>query len=292
MLVTVIGNYNSQNLGDDIYIHLLRDRYREHEFVPNHELGDRTPEFIIYGGGGILTADSPREQLLYKWVEEFRVPYCVLSAGTATGPGHVLPQMEFTGAEFVTVRDTKAARRVRGSELLPDLAWAFKPRQAMPKPRYTGVMLRHSPRWNALDLVMAARGAISILSPDQPLLFMSTYGERIRHLTLDHVTAAGHEASFAVYDGKDPAKYLDLYRHCRRVIAMPYHGIIFAAIFGVRVSGWPYEKKVVWLMKELGLPIQKDLSRLDEVLVSERKVASLREQAQKHFVNLDHHLRS
>lgn len=289
MLIVVIGNYLSNNLGDDMYLFLLRKRYPKHEFVAHSLLADRRPSFIIYGGGGILRNDCGRRQLLSEWIKKFKAPYCVLSVGTAEIETIEFDDESFPEAEFITVRDRASADAISSAEYLPDLAWAFKPKsiEHLGEGLEMGIMLRHSIAFNSFTLVERARAEMATWD-ESWYRFFSTYGERLGDKTLAYVTGAGFPSKYIPYSGVKPDEYLENYRYVKRVVAMPLHGIIFAAIYGVPWAGWSYSSKVTWQVEEMegtiGLLLDSDLvwneTRPDVV-------ARLRDGAMRHFELLD-----
>lgn len=290
MLVVVIGNYLSQNLGDDMYLFLLRDRYGDHEFVPHSLLGDRRPDFIIFGGGGILRVDDPRIRLLHKWRREFKVPYGVLSIGSTEPDTLAFEKNPFPGAKFITVRDRVAHEALRRSKLLPDLAWTFEPEETEQEDKEMGIMLRHSRTFNSFALVERARAEMASWDVSR-YRFFSTYGERLGDKTLANVTRAGFRSTYVRYRGVKPDEYLENYRKVERVVTMPLHGIIFAAIYGVPWASWAYSHKTEWLAEELDAEISMDL----ESVITFNKtdpaiVVRLRREANRHFKILDRHL--
>ncbi len=289
MLVAVIGNYLSNNLGDDMYLFLLRKRYPQHEFVPHSLLGDRRPGFIIFGGGGILRGEDPRVELLHKWRKKFKVPYGVLSIGSAE-PGELrFYRYPFPGAKFVTVRDRLAHETLRHAKLIPDLAWTFKPESIKKLGKEVGIMLRHSKTFNSFDLVERARAEMATWD-ESWYRFFSTYGERLGDKTLANVTRAGFPSKYVKYNGVKPDVYLENYRYVKRVVAMPLHGIIFAAIYGVPWATWAYSHKVRWLCRDLSAHYSNDLTGH---LVFNRTpletVVRLRREANRHYKILDRH---
>ncbi len=292
MRVVVIGNYLSQNLGDDMYLFLLQERYPLHEFIPHSLLGDRRPDFIIFGGGGILRVEDPRVALLHRWRKKFRINYGVLSVGSTRAGRLKYSRNPFPGAKFVTVRDHVAYKALEHSELIPDLAWAFEPESIahLGEDLQMGIMLRHSHTFNAFDLASRARAEMARFD-ESWYRFFSTYGERLGDRTLANVTRAGFPSIYVQYTGEKPDKYLENYRHVKRVVAMPLHGIIFAAIFSVPWASWAYSHKTEWLAEELGAEILTDLcSRLVFNKTDPVIVERLRREANRHFKILDRHL--
>jgi len=288
MLIPIIGNYQSNNLGDDQYLATLQLRYPEHKFIAGHTLGGLKPDFIIYGGGGVLRNKDSRVAKLSEWRKKYKVPFGVMSVGTAEGEILSYKKQPFEGAEFITVRDEMSALAIPKATLLPDLAWAWKPKTTSPLiPLSTGIMLRHSTRYNSFDLVCRARSVMADF-PDEQFLFFSTYGERLGDRTLAHSTRAGFRSSWIPYTGLRPHEYLNHYRKCRRVLTMPLHGIIFAAIYGVEWASWSYSAKVTWQAEQIGGVVSHDLR---EPLIWNRTpravVERLRVEAEKHFQILD-----
>ena len=296
MLVVVIGNYMSTNLGDDMYLHLLRARYPQHEFIAHSLLGNRGANFIIYGGGGILNQKSTRRTLLHEWVAKYRVSYCVLSVGAGT-VDLKYEKCPFPKAEFITVRDEIALEAIPGSILVPDLSWTFKPPKMKSEIKSetinnsTGIMLRISPRFDSFALVERIRTEMAKLD-ESWYRFFSPYGVRLGDKTLANVTRAGFPSTYDVYSGSNPAEYLEHYRSCHRVFAMPLHGIIFAAIYGVPWATLSYSPKVDWLIRDLNAIVPATLQ--DNLTWNEtpkKVVRALREEAQQHFSLLDPYLK-
>ena len=296
MLVAVIGNYMSTNLGDDMYLHLLRARYPQHEFIAHSLLGNRGANFIIYGGGGILNQKSTRRTLLHEWVAKYRVSYCVLSVGAGT-VDLKYEKCPFPKAEFITVRDEIALEAIPGSILVPDLSWTFKPPKMKSEIKSeiinnsTGIMLRISPRFDSFALVERIRTEMTKLD-ESWYRFFSPYGVRLGDKTLANVTRAGFPSTYDVYSGSNPAEYLEHYRSCHRVFAMPLHGIIFAAIYGVPWATLSYSPKVDWLIRDLNAIVPATLQ--DNLTWNEtpkKVVRALREEAQQHFSLLDPYLK-
>jgi len=249
MLVAVLGNYNSTNLGDDMYLSILRSTYKQHEFVSQFELGARWPDLLIYGGGGVLREDEGRHRLLMMWVKKYNAPYCVLSVGSARGENLRFSNEPFPGAEFVTVRDGASASAIEGAEMLPDLAWLHEPIHDFDDSEGMGIMVRHSKRYNSFEVVLRTRMEMDL--DGGPFVFMHTYGPLLSGHAMAHPIRAGYDSTFSHYSGKDPAAYLGIYRSVDRVLAMTYHGIIFSAIYGKKWATWPYETKVDWLIRDL-----------------------------------------
>lgn len=289
MIVVVIGNYASQNLGDDMYLQLLRDRYPQHRFVPQHELGRDEPDFAILGGGGIISQKETRRTLLHEWVRKFSIRYCVMSVGSASGKQLAFDTDPFPGAEFITVRDPDCARALPAAVTLPDLAWTFEPKPlAVPfvADRY-GVMVRTAPRLHALALCRAARREIVRNDGLRPF-FWSTYGERLAERTMVAPIAAGFRHVRATYYGIHPKEHLENFRTCARVLTMPMHGVIFAAIYGVPWAGWVYSRKVALLARELRATMPQTLKgQLVYNHTDADLVAEMRERAHGHFELLD-----
>ncbi len=291
MLIVVIGNYMSTNLGDDMYLHLLRSQYPQHAFIPHSLLRARKPDFIIYGGGGILDQDSTRRVLLHEWVAKFRVPYAVLSVGSGV-VDLKYEKRAFPRAKFITVRDEIALKAIPEAVLVPDLSWIFEPsNSSVVAGRTTGIMIRHSDTFDSFELVKRCRQKMEHM-PHTSFLFFSTYGDRISDRTLCFPTAAGFNAEFKQYSGFNPDKYLEHYRWCERVITMPLHGIIFAAIYGIPWAAWIYSPKVTWLIEELK---GEGCTDLNAPLVFNNTpmatVRRMRKAAQIHFNLLDAYLK-
>lgn len=292
MRIAVIGNYLSTNLGDDMYIEILRRRYPQHQIFPQHQLrSDTRPHLLIYGGGGVLSKKEGRWDLLHEWRKKYHCPYCVVSVGSRVGEELSFDEPPFPDALFVSVRDEASFEAIPGSILIPDLAWAFEPPKAKTKYKNhgTGIMLRHSPRYDSFHLVERVREELATL--DDHYIFFSTYGERLGDRTLAHATRAGFPSTFTLYTGSNPVEYLEYYRSCRRVLAMPLHGIIFAAIYGVPWATWSYSTKTDWMIRDLNAEVPTSLD--DDLTWNETPrelVKTLREEAQQHFSLLDPHL--
>lgn len=293
MRIVVIGNYQSTNIGDDMYVEILSRQYPDHQIIPQHRLREDTrPNFLIYGGGGVLREAEGRRDLLHAWRKKYDCPYCVLSVGSSVGGALVFDENPFPDAEFITVRDEVSLKALPGSILVPDLAWTFKPPEKKSEiiNHGTGIMLRHSNRFNSFHLVERVREELATL--DDHYLFFSTYGQRLGDRTLSHTTRAGFPSTFDLYNGSNPAEYLEHYRSCRRVLVMPLHGIIFAAIYGVPWAAWSYSPKVDWLIQDLNAIVPASLK--DNLTWNETPrelVTAFHEEAQRHFSLLDPYLK-
>ena len=291
MVVAVIGNYMSNNLGDDLYLHQLGSKFPEHQFIAHSKLEKTKPDYILFGGGGVLRDEDPRVQLLMEWTRQFNVPYGVFSVGCADNTENYTNRNRFFGdADFVTVRDPISADAIPGSVLLPDLAWTYMPEATANVKSDTGIMLRHSLAFNSFDLVVRTRELMSTMQGD--FRFFSTYGERIGDRTLAHATRAGFPSTFSLYTGNKLTEYLDHhYRRVSQILVMPLHGIILAAIYNVPWAGWAYSYKTRRIAEELSAHISTDLQGTLHFNITSRScVSRLRELAEKHFTILARYL--
>lgn len=305
MNITVVGNYNSNNAGDDFYLHLLREKYPQHNISP-YKKGD-TPEFIIFGGGGLLNPDSNKR---IEWIRSKGIPFCALSIGSVGA----VRKTNFTGiysylsnAEFVTCRDNYAFEHLskinKATELLPDLVWNYQPRvKKVKEEKLTiGIMLRHSTKFNDSDLVYNFHNVINeaLRDTDYKLLFFNTYGEKLKDRTLHNQLSRGHNAEMIPHHKtKDMISHLSNFNRCDKAIVMPYHGFVFSEIYGVPSIGWAYETKVQELcerelIQEYAYDFEDNYKIVDFLkseTPKESKATQLREKAKGHFEKLDKYL--
>jgi len=295
MHVVVIGNYRSNNAGDDMYLYLLRLRYPQHTFVDHSDMSV-TPDFVIYGGGGVLWEGNRRVDVLHRIVEEHNVPFCVLSVGSGSKSLKNHDKKTFKGAEFITVRDRIALETIGGT-MLPDLGWSYKP-DVKPKGNKVGVMLRHSSTYKDYDLSKACQDIMRVLGDIgiyDGFLFFSTYGCRLWKQTMwspGWALASEYDIQYIdLHDTDNFIEHLDYYNQCKLVITMPYHGIVFSCLYGVPFMGWSYERKVTLLAEEMSLMLPTSLQTYPRINRPERlPVKQMQEGAEIHYEMLDQYL--
>jgi len=293
--VALIGNYRSQNMGDDLYWYLLKKRYPNCRIAPLHKLDGVPIDYVILGGGGILRDDCARTRLARETAKKHRAPWCVLSCGSAAGGGVKFTDgSQYKTAEFITVRDDSATI-IRRAERVPDLVWTYQPMPRSVRAGTYGIALRHTLRFNSLHVADNFNDILERECMSEHAIVMSTYGERIFWRAMPHVTSAyATSREYRVWDGRQTT--IDEYVRgtfgvVEMVYAMPMHTIILAALHGVPVAGWSYSHKTDQLAHDLGIELPDQIGMYLPIKTVDTETVNRNvEEAERHYELLDQYL--
>jgi len=246
MKIRLIGNYYSNNGGDDLYKYILEKEFPEHEFI-GHK-GAKDYDYTIYGGGGIL---GTRLKIIDK-------PYCMLSVGYNIKCDYSL----YKDADFITVRDEKAYLSLKNINdnvfMLPDLAWLYKPKvdKVNNKIHTIGIMLRHCLKYTDEVIVQNTIDYLSGLSIPYKVLLFHVYGKQLKRWTMQDELIAKFKKhgikykQIKLHKTTNLIKHLDNYNKCDSMVCMPYHSIILSALYETHYTvPFEYNYKIESMLK-------------------------------------------
>ena len=133
-IVCLVGNYKSNNAGDDFYKYLLTERYKEVEFYHSSEIDILKSDCVIFGGGGLLNPDNTGRINFLEKSDSIGLPIIGISLGSVGSLKKVDPTEShsiLSKFKFITVRDDYSYRTIKkinkNTTNTGDLVWCYEP---------------------------------------------------------------------------------------------------------------------------------------------------------------------
>jgi polysaccharide pyruvyl transferase WcaK-like protein len=279
-IAVLIGNYKSNNAGDDFYKYLLSERYKDIKFYHSSDCDILKSDFVIFGGGGLLNPDNTGRINILEKADAIGLPIIGISLGSVGSTKKVDPTQShqiISKFKFVTVRDEysyKTLRKInKNTTNTGDLVWCYNPSIIKKRNEFfnIGIMLRHCTKFKDTDLInktilylRKCESYLLSINRKMNLIFFNTYGEKLSSRTLEKEIIRHFNNFEHVVHHKtdDMIEHLDNYNRCDFVFAMPYHGVLLSILYDVPCTGFIYESKLEDLDKLFQLNMSWDLSEI------------------------------